>query len=511
MDHEITAKQAYLLNTASQTRNGKQMMIRRELVLTTAIAIVVLMSGCRSTGPSRPEKPNIIYIMADDLGYGDLSCYGAEKIHTPHIDSLAKRGIRLTDAHTPSSVCTPTRYGVLTGRYCWRGRLREGVIWCGYDRCLIEQGRKTIGHMLQEKGYGTAYIGKWHLGWEDEVPVDYSKGWLGRGPKELGYDYSFVTAVAHNVYPLTFVENHKILSKLKPMDYNVNFPEQKEIPAGNIEWHNNYALGPMVVAEDWNPYDTDKIYAEKAIAFLTEHVSSKPRIPFYLHWTPEAPHWPNLMPEFARGKSNAGVRGDHIQMLDWVVGQVVKALKDLNIDQNTLIIFTSDNGPEGKDKYGHKSAGELRGKKGDLWEGGHRVPFIACWPGKIEAGTQSNTLICLNDMMATIAAIVNYKLTGDMGEDSFNALPALLGEGGVVRESIVHHNARDEFAIRKGSWKLVQGQLFNIKDDLREKNDIASEHPDVVEELEALLESQINAGRTANHSMQSMTDDTPDK
>jgi arylsulfatase A-like enzyme len=451
--------------------------------------------------------------MADDLGYGDLSCYGAEKIRTPHIDSLAECGVRLTDAHTPSSVCSPTRYGVLTGRYAWRGRLREGVLWCGYDRSLIELGRKTIGNLLQEKGYGTAYIGKWHLGWEDEVPVDYSKGWLGRGPKELGYDYSFVTAAAHNIFPLTFVENHKILSKLKPMDYHVNNPERKEIPAGDLEWHKNHALGPMVVAEDWKPYDVDKTYAEKATAFIIEHVGSTPERPFYLHLTPEAPHWPNLMPEFARGKSKAGVRGDHIQMLDWVVGQIVRTLKDLKIDQNTLIIFTSDNGPQGpgKKRYGHKSAGELRGYKGELWEGGHRVPFIACWPGKIEPGTQSNTLICLTDMMATIAAITNCELTEDMGEDSFNALPALLGDGGVVRESIVHHNARDEFAIRKGPWKLVQGQLFNIKNDLQEKNDIASEHPDVVEELEALLESQIKAGRTANHSLQAVVDVKPDR
>ena len=488
-------------------------MNKRRFIIAAAAFTVMLMSGCKTTDPSRSEKPNIIYIMADDLGYGDLSCYGAEKIQTPHIDSLAKRGIRLTDAHTPSSVCSPTRYGVLTGRYAWRGRLKKEVLWCGYDRCLIEKGRRTIGNLLQEKGYGTAYIGKWHLGWEDEVPVDYSKGYLGRGPKELGFDYSFVTAAAQNLFPLTFVENHKILSRLKPMDYDVYNPEQKEIPAAQIDWSKNHDKGPMVVAEDWNPYDIDKIYIEKATTFIIEHVSSDPRIPFYLHLTPEAPHLPNLMPEFARAKSGAGERGDHVQLVDWMVGQIVKTLKDLKIDRHTLIIFTSDNGPRpagldvakygGPDKnFGHKSAGELRGYKGQLWEGGHRVPFIACWPGMIEPGTQSNTLVCLTDMMATFAAIADCELTGEMGEDSFNALPVLLGDEGVVRESIVHHDFGGTFGIRKGPWKLAYGELFNLENDPGEKNDLTSEHPDIVEELEALLERQKKAGRTSNHFMQ---------
>jgi len=466
-------------------------------------ASVLAVSACdchASQQKTNASKPNIIYIMADDLGYGDLGCYGATKISTPNIDSLATEGIRLTDAHTPSAVCTPTRYGVLTGRYCWRGRLKKSVLWSGYDRSLIEPGRKTIGNMMQESGYRTAQIGKWHLGWEDTEPVDYSKGYLGRGPKELGFDYSFVTAAAQNLYPLTFVENHKIMSKLKPVDYYVMDPKVKTIPQTHLDWHKTHDKGPMVVAEDWQPYHVDKIYTDKAISFITEHVKSKTGRPFYLHLTPEAPHRPNIMPEFMRGTSQAGMRGDHIQFLDWMVGQIVKSIKELEIGQNTLIIVTSDNGanPGGVDgTFGHKSTGELRGYKRMLWDGGHRVPFVARWPGKIKPSTENDTMICLTDMMATFAAITGYELSNDMGEDSFNALDVLLGKTEPIRASIIHHGINGDFAIRKGPWKLLGSQLFNMKEDIKESRDVAKENPEIVAELKELLKQQVKDNRTA--------------
>ena len=236
-------------------------LTRRNFLKTVAGGAALAISGCfgsrSSANSNRKDKPNIIYIMADDLGYGDLGCYGATKIRTPNIDSLAKEGIRLTDAHTPSAVCSPTRYGVLTGRYCWRGRLKKEVLWSGYDCCLIEPHRKTIGNMMQESGYRTAQIGKWHLGWGDTEPVDYSKGYLGRGPKDLGFDYSFVTAAAQNLFSLTFVENHKIISKLKPMDYYVHDPKVKKRPQNVLDWHKSHDKGPSVIAEDWRPYHVD--------------------------------------------------------------------------------------------------------------------------------------------------------------------------------------------------------------------------------------------------------------
>lgn len=470
--------------------------------------LLVGIFGCQS-GPR--EKPNIIFIMADDLGYGDLGCYGATKIHTPYIDNLAEKGIKLLDAHSPSSVCTPTRYGVLTGRYSWRGRLKKGVLWSEYDRSLIEKGRKTIGNMMKESGYKTAQIGKWHLGWEDEEPVNYDNGYLGRGPRDLGFDYSFVTASAHNLSPITFVEDHRIKSRLKPLDHNIYYPNMGgEMTETQKSWHKTHNLGSPMIAEDWQPELVDRIYTQKAIDFIILHIRTDSVNPFYIHLTPEAPHRPNVVPSNMKQKSEAGIRGDHIQMLDWMVRQIMITLMEEKIDKNTLVILTSDNGPRpvGFDGYrdgklvtdfDHKSAGDLRGFKGSNWEGGHRVPFIAHWPEKIKPGTTSDKLICLTDMMATFASIVGYKLEDNMGEDSFNALPVLLGKQEKIRESIISQDHGGNMAIRKGPWKLVGNQLFNLNEDLKEIQDLAEEHPEVVSSLKALLQQQVEEGRTSYH------------
>lgn len=444
-------------------------------------------------------KPNIIFIMADDLGYGDLGCYGAETIRTPNIDKLAENGMRFTDAHSSAAVCTPTRYGILTGRYSWRGRLKKEVLWCGYTRSLIEPGRKTIGNMMQESGYRTAQIGKWHLGWEDEEPVDYGKGYLGRGPKELGFDYSFVTASAHNLSPIVFVENHQILSNLIPLDRHVYYPDflKGPMPEHLIKWHDDKDLGPLMIADDWQPELVDQIYTEKSVDFIIRHVEENKDRPFYLHLTPEAPHRPNIVPDFMKGTSDSGIRGDHIQMFDWMVGEIMNALKRLEVDQNTLIIVTSDNGPTGgrDGSFDHKAAGELRGYKGGLYEGGHRVPFIAHWPGKIEPGSETNILICLTDMMASFAALLDYQLDEDMGEDSFNILPAFFGEQDEIRETMINRDYHGKLSIRKGPWKLVGEELYNLDTDFKESQDMAQDHPEIVESLKDLLQQQIAAGR----------------
>lgn len=475
------------------------------------VLLLVFCSSCQQNLSGEDAKPNIIYIMADDLGYGDLGCYGATKIRTPNIDKLASKGIRLLDAHSPSAVCTPTRYGVLTGRYSWRGRLKKEVLWSGYDRSLIEPGRKTIGNMMKESGYKTAQIGKWHLGWEDEEPVNYDKGYLGRGPRDLGFDYSFVTASAQNLYPVTFVENHQIMSNLLPLYVNLYYPDfgKGKMSESQKEWHKTHDLGPVMVAEDWQPEQVDVIYTQKTIDFLIRHIETDSVHPFYIHLTPEAPHRPNIVPDFMKKKSDAGIRGDHVQLLDWMVGQIMNTLKQQNMDQNTLVILTSDNGPrpagldgnqgEMDTDFGHKSAGNLHGYKGSLWEGGHRVPFIACWPGNIEPGTVSDKLISLTDMMATFASIVNYKLEENMGEDSFNALPILKGAESEIRESIINQNYGGDLTIRKGSWKLIDKQLFKLDDDLGESRDLAKDYPELVDSLEALLHKQIEEGRTRKH------------
>jgi len=486
-------------------------MGKKNLIKFTLLLSVLWCITCKNAIEEDTSRPNIIFIMADDLGYGDIGCYGATKIKTPNIDKLAAGGIKLTDAHSSSAVCTPSRYGVLTGRYSWRGRLKKEVLWSGYDRSLIEIGRKTIGHMMQEKGYMTAHIGKWHLGWEDEEPVDYSKGSLGRGPKDLGFEYSFVTASAHNLFPIVFVEDHKLTSPLKPMDYFVYEPD-KPTPQDILDWHKNHDKGPMMIATDWEPEHVDKIYTEKAIAFINNHHQNNPDQPFYLHLTPDAPHFPSNVPDFMEGKSDAGVRGDHVQMFDWMVGEVMKSLQKLHIADNTLVIITSDNGPRpvGLDgleegKYGgkfvtdfdHKSAGNLRGFKASLSEGGHRIPFLAYWPDKIKPGQVSDELICLTDMMSSFAQIIGYELSENMGEDSFNILPLLQGEKKEVRKHIIHQDYGGHLSIRNGPWKLVNESLYNIATDLSETKDIAQDYPQIVNELKQLLASQKENGRTA--------------
>ena len=471
------------------------------------IIITILLSGCRSSS----NNPNIIYIMADDLGYGDLGCYGAEKIQTPNIDEIAVEGTIFTNAHSPASVCTPTRYAVLTGRYCWRSRLKKEVLWDGYTRSLIEPERNTIGNMMKSKGYHTAQIGKWHLGWEDEEPVDYSKGYLGRGPEDFGFDYSFVTAAAQNLFPITFIENHKIVANnFKPIDYFIYEHSEKEIPQKIIDWHRKKDIGPSLIDVDWQPYLVDSIYTVKAINFITEHVKNNNNQPFYLHLTPEAPHRPNNVPDFLKGSSQAGERGDHVQMFDWMVGEIDKTLHKLNIDQKTLVIITSDNGAKrtGVDgqggkyggrfetDFGHRSCGKLKGYKATRWEGGHRVPLIIKWDGFVKSSAKNNGLICLVDMMATFSHIIGYELDNNMGEDSFDAFPLITGKKKEVRESLVMHDYQGRFAIRKGKWKLVEEELYNLETDLVEKNNVADKYPEIVKELKDLLRIQQDAGFT---------------
>ena len=483
-------------------------------VFYSSLCLTLGMTGLASCSQNTtPDlgKPNIIYIMGDDLGYGDLSCYGAEKIQTPNLDSLAASGIQFMDAHSPASVSTPTRYGVLTGRYCWRGRLKSEVLWDGYERSLIEPGRQTIGNMMKAQGYHTAHIGKWHLGWEDEQPIDYSKGYLGRGPKDLGFDYSFVTASAHNLYPIVFVENHKIMSKLKPVDYHIYQREKMPMPEFMIKWHATHDHGPSLIAEDWQRDQVDSIYAEKTVAFIKDHVKNHKDQPFYIHLTPEAPHLPSNVPDFMKGKSQAGMRGDHVQMLDWVVGRVLSVIKELGLADNTLVVFTSGNGAikTGTDghkdglygqpyetDFGHKSCGQLKGFKTALQEGGHRVPFIVSWPGKVPVNKINQNMISSIDMMATLAALTGYELTNEMGEDSYNILPIFLGDTTEVRPLMMMQHYNGKLAIRKGDWKYFDGHLYNVEKDLYEENNLIKEYPDKAEELKVLMDEQVKAGRT---------------
>ncbi len=455
-------------------------------------------------------KPNIVIILADDMGWGDPGCYNPQsKTPTPHLDRLAAQGMRFTDAHSPSGVCTPTRYGLLTGRYAWRTRLKSGVLQ-GYDPLLIEPGRMTIASMLKAQGYQTGAVGKWHLGFGEVKPVDYAKP-LTPGPKAVGFDYFFGIPSSLDFVPYVYVENERATEL--PTATVADSLHQREGGAGF--WRG----GP--IAPSFKHADVLGMLTDKAVGFVQRQTKAQP---FFLYLPLSAPHTPWLPSSEWRGKSGAGDYGDFVMQTDAAVGRVLKALQDAGLSDNTLVIFTSDNGahwlPNEVERYGHAANGRWRGEKADIWEGGHRVPFIARWPGQIKAGSVNDELIGLTDMLATIAAITKVKLPQDAAEDSNDISPALLRgkQRRAIREAIVHHSSDGTFGIRQGEWKLAlglgshgfsepknlkpqpgeaQGQLYNLKTDPEERHNLWLSHPDIVARLTALLEKYQREGRSS--------------
>lgn len=489
------------------------------------------------------SRPNIVFILADDLGYGDLSCYNAQsKISTPNADALAARGIRFTAAHTPSAVCTPTRYGLLTGRYAWRSRLESGVL-DGFDPPLIEKNRLTVAAMLRQQGYATGCVGKWHLGMQwtkkDGTPVpirpsnqggfrdgrdvDFSKGPTG-GPTSVGFDYYFGISASLDMSPYCFIENGRTVGTPDveaPRDMTLFMNQSPGVTTANFDLH-------RVLPE----------CTRKARAFLEKQSAAKP---FFLYVPLSAPHLPIVPNKEFEGRSKAGLYGDYIVEMDAAVGTILDTLKAKGLDRNTLVFFASDNGglwhwwdfveaddvaygkitPRGqyvKDR-GHQGNGILRGTKADIWEGGHRVPLIAAWPGHIPAGKVSDKLVCLTDFMATCAEIEGISLPEDAAEDSFSMLATLLHPESAepMRRDIIFHSSRGLFAIQEGEWKLMlnrgsggfsspqnlkaksgeaEGQLYNLRTDPRETRNVYLEHPEIVARLSGLLRKYRDAGRT---------------
>ncbi len=474
---------------------------RRDFIKAAGLAAASLaIQGCMgNTKPSAAQtstdKPNIIFIMADDLGYGDLSCYGATKVRTTNIDRIAAEGMRFTDAHTPAAVCSPTRYGVLTGRYCWRSRLKKGV--CRPNApLLLEKDRTTVASMLKAAGYTTACVGKWHLGFGQKKPN--WNGELKPGPLEVGFDYYFGVPVSNNWPPFVYVENHYVLDRREDEVIEVIGTGEKQ-PIPPKRRHEQIAL----------------VQTDKVVKFIERNKDK----PFFLYFPICNIHLPLTPNKKFRGTSQMGIRGDFIHEADWSVGAILKTLDRLNLTNNTLIIFTSDNGArtDQNAKYGHKSCGELRGQKADIWEGGHRVPFVARWPGRIKTATTTEQTICLTDLIATSAAIVGEKLPENAAEDSYNILPVLLGQelDGPIREAIVHHSGSGMFAIRRGKWKLIlgrgsggfsnpktikpklsepEGQLYNLQEDFAESKNLWDEYPQIVDRLTKLLEKYRKQG-----------------
>ena len=480
------------------------------------------------------QKPNIVFILADDIGYGDLSCYGAKHAKTPNLDRLASQGCRFTDAHSPASTCTPTRAALLTGRYSWRQDAASRIA-PGDAPLLIPPGTTTIASILKQAEYSTGVVGKWHLGLGGQDGPDWN-GELQPGPLEIGFDYAFLMPATGDRVPCVYVENHRVtgLDAGDPIQVSYKMkvgdePTGKENPellklkhthghdftivngVGRIGWMSGGK------AARWTDEEMADTFASKSVSFIERSVKADAKKPFFLYLATHGIHVPRVPHPRFKGTSPVGTRGDAIHELDDTVGQVLSALDRLKLTDNTLIIFTSDNGGVMDDGYEdvgkmdyHPNA-PLRGTKGTLFEGGHRVPFIARWPGHIKPATTNDTLIAHLDMAATFAALTGVSLPKAAAADSFNVLPTLLGEKNDLppRPHFVAHTGGTQgpFAIRSGDWKFIQpggagrqaeqskkdnksailGQLFNLKTDIAEQTNVAADHPEKVAELQAIF------------------------
>jgi arylsulfatase A len=483
-------------------------MTVKHAVISLASTIVVLFA-VHLKADDASSTPNIVIIFADDLGYGDVSCYGATKIHTPNIDGLARDGMKFTDAHSAASLCSPSRYGLMTGYCPWRLHRKGNGYQLGDDRV-------TIASFLQAQGYTSAAIGKWHLG--------YSRDWNKlpiTGPLEVGFDYHFGVPTNHNDSTRAFIENHDLVGRKPGEEFRI--VRGRAFPEGLAE--------PRI--ED----QVDTTLTNKAVAFMRKNAEK----PFFLYFTPCAPHTHVTPAARFRDTSEAGLFGDHIQELDFHVGTLLKTLDELELTEKTLVIFTSDNGSTPKDfkgtqnvtlnladdsgaireqfmtakedakKMGHVTNGPWRDGKGHPYEGGHRVPFIARWPGHIEPGTSSEYTLSMTDLFATVADLLDRELPRNAAEDSISLLPVLLGQESnkPKRETVfVLGDGNDSsIAICSGRWKLIvrygdnrkeSYELYDLANDPGELTDLSKEQPAVTRTLATALEKADAAGRTRN-------------
>ena len=492
---------------------------------------------------SAAQKPNILLILADDLGYGDVRCYNDQsKVATPHLDRLAREGMRFTDAHSPSTVCTPTRYSLMTGQMAFRVPNGGAVFQGAGGPSLIAPGRLTLPAMLKTQGYATAAVGKWHIGLtfrdhagepihsgklEEVKRIDFNRRVEG-GPADHGFETFFGTACCPTTdWIYAFIDGDR-----------VPVPPAGPIDKSKLPKH-PYAndCRPGFIAPNFPMEEVDLVFLQKSREFLEQHVRATPGKPFFLYHAAQAVHLPSFPAPQFKGKSGAGPHGDFIHQLDWVVGELMSTLERLGVADNTLIIFTSDNGPEVdsvihmRADHGHDGARPWRGIKRDSWEGGHRVPFLVRWPDRVKPGTTSAQLTSLTDVMATIAAISDATLPDNAAEDSFNLLPALRGEATApIRPYLLTQafaGART-LSIRRGPWKFLDhpgsggnryennprlksfmlpdtapdapGHLYNLETDPGETRNLYAERPELVKELKALLEHSKASGRSAPKS-----------
>lgn len=504
-------------------------LTRRSFLLATAAAAT---TTALSSATERP--PNIILIYADDIGYGDLSCYGATAVNTPNIDSLAAGGLRFTNAHAPSATCTPSRYALMTGQYAWR---KQGTaILAGDAALVINPAQLTVPAMLKQAGYRTGIVGKWHLGLGNGH-IDWN-GEIKPGPLEVGFDYAFMIPATPDRVPCVFVENHRIVNA-DPSDpieisYQAPFPGEKtgrtnpellkvkpshghDMAIVNGVSRIGYMRGGSKAL--WVDEDIVDVLSTKANAFITDNKAQ----PFFLYYATHDIHVPRLPNPRFWNQTSMGPRGDAIAELDWSVGQILATLDRNGLRDNTIVLFSSDNGPVVDDGYqdeaaqklgAHKPAGPHRGGKYSNFDGGTRVPFIAQWPGHIKRDSISNALVGQVDLLSSLAALTGQPVPRAAAGDSLNVLPALLGKSKTGRQSLVEH--ADSLALIDGDWKVIeagygpamdkntntelgnrpQPQLFHLSSDPGEKHDLAEQFPDRVKNMLAQLEKLRTAGRT---------------
>jgi len=484
--------------------------MKRPIMLSLSLLVLTPLSARHAAAAVPPVgPPNILFLLADDMGYGDPRCFnGQSKCATPNIDALAAQGMRFTDAHAAGSVCVPSRYGLLTGRYPFRCAHLDPT-----KGPLIEPGRVTLASLLRDRGYATEMIGKWHLGFDGGDHFDFSQPLRG-GPFDHGFDHFFGQHASLDIPPYFYIENDRCVAA----------------PLGQIAAHRSPDWSPIQgafwraggIAADFKHDDVLPVYTCRAADYLGTRGKAVDGKPFFLYLAFTAPHTPWLPTEKFRGASAGNLYADWVTQVDDSIGQVLAALDHAGLTENTLVFFSSDNGPvwypEDVKKYGHAAAGTLRGMKGDAWEGGHREPFIAKWPGKIAAGSTSRELICFTDLLATFAALTGAALPAGAGEDSFSFLPELRGQKHTpARTEMLLGWGKGNLFMRKGDWKLIpflgsggfskpskvkpkpgepSGQLYNLAHDPGETNNVYAAHPEIVKELTADAERVRDQGRS---------------
>ena len=510
-------------------------------LLIIPVLIFLLALSSHAIG-AKTSQPNIVIILADDLGYGDLQCYNPNSnIPTPNLNKLAAEGMRFTDAHSPSTVCTPSRYSLLTGEMAFRLNQRHVFVGVG-GPCLIKKDQLTLPGMLKQKGYRTALFGKWHVGmtfynkatgepmydnWKGVMETDFSRP-IPDGPIHRGFDEFFGTACCPTTdWLYSYIDGDKVNV---PPKIKMDREEKDRRGLSLNPWTKDFR--PGWASEHFEPENVDVLFLKKSIDFLKRHQKESPEQPFFLELSTQAVHLPSIPADQYKGKTDFGPHGDFIYQLDQTVGQIMNTLDELGLTDNTLVFFSSDNGPEVPTvihmvrKYDHHGAHPWRGLKRDNWEGGHRVPLIVRWPGTIQPGSVSDQLTSLTDVVATCAAIVDYDLPHDSAEDSINMLPALKGQTDPVRTWQLQQSTRG-LSIRKGQWKYLNhpgsggnnyqregdwgakavaldarevdapAQLYNLESDPQELNNLFHQHPERVKEMKSKLEELVESGRSA--------------